>query len=209
MRISRFVLVLIAVVLMGVGSAQADTVTTYTSLAAWQAAAGGSLTTEDFADTTLAAGLSATFGGQSSSISGGVLNINGQFFTLNPTIFTFTPATSAFGGDFDLTPGSDGGGLNLIITFANNTTTVVNIPGGTPQFNSFFGVVSNGAAITSLTVNGAAFTGNGESFTLDNLQYVTGSGGGGTPPPPVPEPSTVVLLGAGIGVLFILKSRSA
>jgi hypothetical protein len=41
------------------------------------------------------------------------------------------------------------------------------------------------------------------AFNLDP----TGNGGG-APPPPVPEPSTVVLLGAGIGVLFILKSRS-
>jgi hypothetical protein len=102
----------IAVLSLGQTSAQADTVTTFTSLSAWQAALGSTITTEDFSDATLAAGLSATFG-PNASISGGLLTVQGQLAGFpTPSVFTFNPATSGFGGDFDLTPGGNGGGLD-------------------------------------------------------------------------------------------------
>ena len=193
--------------LLGAKSAQADTVTTFTSLSAWQTAMGTGIATEDFSDATLAAGLSASFG-SNATVVGGLLDIEGQFYNLHPSVFTFNPATAGFGGDFDLTPGGNGGGLDLAIGFSNGTTTDAFFGGIQPEFNGFFGVVSNGAAITSVTLKGAALTGNGESFTLDNLAYggtPTGGVGGTTP---VPEPSSVLLLGSAFGILFLLKSRS-
>jgi hypothetical protein len=209
MRKFAFGLIIGAALLLGSNSAQADSVTTYTSLSAWQAAAGSPTTTEDFADTTLATGLSATFG-SNASIGGGLLNVNGQLATFpTPSVFTFTPGTSAFGGDFDLTPGGNGGGLDLSIAFSNATSTDVFIPGGDPEFNGFFGVTSNGASITSLTLKGASFTGGGESFTLDNLQFRSSGSGGGGGTTPVPEPSTALLLGSALGLLRLVKSRLA
>jgi len=208
MRKFVFGLMIGSALLLASNSALADTVNTYTSLSVWQAAAGSPTTTEDFADTTLATGLSATFG-STASIGGGLLNVNGQFSNLHASVFTFTPGTSAFGGDFDLTPGGNGGGLDLLIGFSNATTTDVFISGTDPEFNGFFGVTSNGASITSLQLNGAAITGNGESFTLDNLQFRSNgsTGGGGTTP--VPEPSTALLLGSALGLLRLVKSRLA
>src|SRR4029077_3730414 len=132
------------------GAAQGDTVTTYTSASTWQAAVG-STTTEDFADTTLATGLSATLG-SNAFIGSGVLNVNSQLLTFpTPSVLTFSPGVTGFGGTFDLTPGGNGGGLDLLITFSNATTTDVFIAGTDPQFNGFFGVVSNGTTISSVT----------------------------------------------------------
>jgi PEP-CTERM motif len=187
--------------------AQADTVTTFTNASTWQTAVG-STTTEDFADSTLATGLSATFG-SNAFIGSGLLNVNGQLLTFpTPSVLTFSPGVTGFGGIFDLTPGGDGGGLDLFITFSNTTTTDVFIPGGTPQFDGFFGVVSNGASISSVALKGASFTGNGESFTLDNLQYSGGSNNGGSNnggSTGVPEPSTLLLSSLGLGGLALLK----
>jgi hypothetical protein len=98
--------------------------------------------------------------------------------------------------------------LTLGITFSNATTTDVFIAGADPEFNGFFGVMSNGPSITSLKLNGASFVGTGESFSFDNLRYGgTPTGGGGTPT--VPEPSSLVLLGSAIGTVLLLKSRLA
>jgi PEP-CTERM motif len=208
MRKLAFGLIIGAALLLGSNSAQADSVTTYTSLSAWQAAAGSPTTTEDFADTTLATGLSISFA--SGNISGGLFNGFGPCIECPGTgsVFTFTPGTSAFGGDFDLTPGGNGGGLDLLIGFSNATTTDVFIAGADPEFNGFFGVTSNGASITSVTLKGADLFGNGETFTLDNLQFRSNGGGGGTTP--VPEPSTALLFGSAlVGLLRLVKSRLA
>jgi hypothetical protein len=74
------------------------------------------------------------------------------------------------------------------------------IPSGEQTNVPNFGLQRNLAAgfITVTDPNGLL------AFNLDP----TGNGGGGGTPPPVPEPSTVVLLGAGVGVLAILKLRS-
>jgi hypothetical protein len=200
-------LIIGAALLLGSNSAQADTVTTYTSLSAWQAAAGSPTTTEDFADATLAPGLSISFA--SGNISGGLFNGFGPC-TLCPgtgSIFTFSAGTSAFGGLFDLTPGGNGGGLDLQIAFTNATTTDVFIPGTDPEFNGFFGVTSNGASISSVTMKGADLTGQGELYSLDNLQFRSSGSGSGTTP--VPEPSAALLLGTALGLLRLVKPRLA
>ncbi len=205
MRKLGFWAIALAVIAFCSSAAQADSVTTYTSASTWQAAVG-STTTEDFADSTLATGLSATFG-SNASIGSGVLTVIGQLSTIpTPTVFTFSPGVTGFGGDFDLTLFGNGGGLDLLITFSNTSTTDVFIAGTDPEFNGFFGVVSNGATISSVTLKGPFF-GNGESFTLDNLQFSTGTGTGdnGGPSTGVPEPSTLLLSALGLGGLAALK----
>ncbi len=179
MRKLGFWAIALAVIAFCSSAAQADSVTTYTSASTWQAAVG-STTTEDFADSTLATGLSATFG-SNASIGSGVLTVIGQLSTIPR-------------------------GLDLLITFSNTSTTDVFIAGTDPEFNGFFGVVSNGATISSVTLKGPFF-GNGESFTLDNLQFSTGTGTGdnGGPSTGVPEPSTLLLSALGLGGLAALK----
>jgi hypothetical protein len=81
------------------------------------------------------------------------------------------------------------------------------LPAQTLEFNGSFGVTSNGASITSVTLKGADLFGNGETFTLDNLQFRSNGSGGGTTP--VPEPSTALLLGSALGLLRLVKSRLA
>jgi hypothetical protein len=212
MRKFPYLVVALSVCVFWTNVAQADTVTTFTNASTWQAAVG-STTTEDFADSTLATGLSVTFGSSNAFIGNGVLNVNSQLLTFpTPSVLTFSPGVTGFGGTFDLTPGGNGGGVDLFITFSNASTTDAFIAGTTPQFNGFFGVVSNGVAISSVTLKGASFTGNGESFTLDDLQYTTGTGTGGGPSTGgggsntgVPEPSTLLLSALGLGGLAVLK----
>lgn len=80
------------------------------------------------------------------------------------------PLGTAFGGDFDLTPGGNGGGLAFVITFADSTTAVVwgavNYPSG------FWGIVSD-TTIDSVQTISNDLTGNGESFnySLLTLQF--------------------------------------
>jgi hypothetical protein len=190
-----------AVWLFALQSAWADTVTTYTSLANFQAAAGTTVT-EDFTDSTLQTGLSITFG-QGASISGGVFNAIGSCIVCESMFpssqLNFSPATSAFGGLFDLTPGGNGGGLDLFITFSNATTTDAFIGA---NFNGFFGVVSNGTAISSIKIKGVGLTGSGESYSLDNAIFASANGG----PTAVPEPASVLLFGTLLTGAFITRS---
>jgi hypothetical protein len=72
----------------------------------------------------------------------------------------------AFAGNFDLTPGGNGGGLAFLINFADSTSAVVwglvNYPSG------FLGVVSD-TAINSVEPFSDDTTGNGETFNYDLL----------------------------------------
>jgi PEP-CTERM motif-containing protein len=194
-------------------AAAAATITIYTDLTTFSAAAGSTVT-EDFADTTLIAGLTVdgNSGGGEPGISGGIYQDKancgicyGASGFDDPKLI-FSPAVLAVGGLWDLTPGGNGGGLTVHITFSDATTADTTIGG---NYVGFFGITSN-VAISSIGLAQVGLTGNGETFALDDLRISGqssggggGEGGGGTQ---VPEPSTVIL--TSIGLLGLVTRSS-
>jgi hypothetical protein len=196
--------VLAVALLVGAGSAQAAPITVYTSATTWGTAAGGTVTVEDFSDATLVSGLAIDFGNflPPNNIDGGTWNDTAlTYLNLDsdqPKV-TFTPGTTAFGADWDLTPFGAGSGFSVNLHFVDNTTNSFNITNaGTQAFVGFMGVVSS-VAIDSFIIKGLDFSGNGESFSADNLRFVSGTTDpGGNPDEHVPEPGTLALLGTGL-----------
>jgi len=204
---------LVASAFLGVSAAHAAVINTFTSQSAFDTAAtagGQSIKTEDFTDTTLVPGLTLVSAG-GGSISGGILSnavavfglcIDGGAGCPSTTVFDFSPGTTAFGASFDLSPGGQGSGIFFEVTLAGGGTQTISPgiqnpaspPGAT--FNGFFGFVSD-TAFTEVRL-GSGFTGNGETFNADNLEFV----GAGTTA--VPVPATLALLASG---LFLVSVR--
>jgi len=203
MKRSQALALLVAPLAIAVGASSQAALIAYTSLASWQAAAGTPIATEDFADTTLVAGLGITFGNDSpfpsGSISGGTYNDHAMCTACvappnhtQPKL-TFAGGTSAFGAEWDLTPEGPGAGLAFLVTFADATTAT--LAGFTNTFSGFYGFVSTTTLFTSVTLQ-TGFIDDGETFAADNVRFkTTGGTGPGPDPTPVPEPGTLSLFG--------------
>jgi hypothetical protein len=137
------------------GSSQAATYTIYTDQTAWAAAVQSHYFLASIVTTS---GLS---GGGPPSIY-----YYGQYPLPYLQNSSSAPLGTAFGGNFDLTPGGNGGGLAFLINFADSTNVVawsaVNYPSG------FWGIISD-TTIDSVQYFSNDFTGNGETFNYDLL----------------------------------------
>lgn len=183
--------------------------TTFNNLANWQAAAGSLIVLEDFADSTLASGLTLTFGNNipAGSISGGVYSDVSltQFNDAKNPKLGFGAGAFAVAADWDLTPEGAGDGLILALTFADNSLGQLVISNPFPNaFVGFFGFTSD-KAVTSIRLD-SPVTGV-ESFNMDNLRFrtATNGGSGGT----VPEPTTLALLGLGLAGMTFRRCKAA
>jgi len=168
-------------------------VTYYTDQAAYTAALGGFVSTEDFADTTLIPGLTLTT--LNGNISGGAF-FDKVTSTGATSTFTFANGTNAFGGTFDLGIANFGSGVKFILDNTTYAGAIKNYPTG------FFGLISD-TTFTSITL-GSATTGQ-EIYKLTNLVV-----GQSDIPGAVPEPATWALMILGFGaVAGALRQRRA
>jgi hypothetical protein len=162
-------------------------------ISAVQAAnASAQVITENFEGATLQPGFTQTGGsiqpggtGNNHVLAGAGLPSSYKLQPPNPLhTLTFDPLITAMGGDWDLSIGGAGRGLELDLVF--------HLGGGTQQqqvfisnpldmmtqkytpFIGFFGFVADQPFQTVIYWSGD-FTGDSESFTLDNLSFVQSS----------------------------------
>ena len=166
-------------------------IATYSNFSSWQqdvVAAGSSVATETFNSYNgyYASPLTGSTGGinWSATATGGLFCQSGYFSTNNPVAATFTFApgvmsvgANIFGTDnsFNLLPAT------ITVTLADGSSYIASTSGPT----DFVGFISNGAAISSLTMD-ASDTAPGDIYvTADNMYFGV-----------VPAPGALALLAA-------------
>lgn len=160
-------------------------VTVYTSQSAF-AAALGTLSTEDFNDTTLVPGLS--FVSTVGSIGSG--RFNDRVFRGGPTTtFSFAGGARGVGAIFDLSPGGFGQALSFTLNLSGGGTELVPSEIST-NVGTFFGFISTNR-FNSVLITAGSNPGVAETYNLDNLQFGAG----------VPEPGTWMLMVVGFGLV--------
>jgi hypothetical protein len=190
----RSVLVLLAICWYAPVTSAATITVFNNDEAGWQSAVGGSFTTETFSSPTLNPGLSVTT--SAGSISGGLWQdrvVHGG----DSTTWNFTSPIAGFGGNWDLSPGGPGQGIEFLVTFVGGGTQLV--PGEVPNSftGQFFGFVSN-VPIVSVREDGGTQGGNAETHNLDNLVYSSAA---------IPEPTSLALFGMTIGAAGLFGWR--
>jgi len=191
-----------------VAPACATTITTYTSLASWQAAASV-VTLIDFENGcqtncfgAVFTGMLGTFGVQDTSTTSWMNfgTINALYINKNsasiPTIRIVlpTPVTAFSLNGFTANPNA----LNLTITILSTPFTIATNPLSTP---AFFGVTSDTAFTTiDISLPGGSV---GTYEFIDNVRFGTAQ----LPTDPVPEAATFLLIGSGLIGIMALRKR--
>ncbi|WP_343625019.1 hypothetical protein [Roseateles puraquae] len=213
---------LTALALLTAAAAQAATVSVFTNLADWQAAVTGAIQTQDFSGyatgtslfgETLLPGMTLTANTQRLEVfgpdleafalggrGGGNVYYEGQY-TLPYRAVALDIAS------FESIPGNGSTAVDtgqLVFTFSDGSTELLEIAGNATGANIFIGVVAD-FAITSFRWNEAHEAGGGnEETTLDNLRVaLRGEGNGNT----VPLPGTLPLVALALGALPLARRR--
>lgn len=167
----------------------------YTDLASFELATGAGLNFEDFSDTTFE-NVSIT-----TNQAGSAFLTNGQL-RARPTpagttlTYTFDSPTTAFGGDFDLSPGGNGNGLRFVL----DGNEIVSEEIGAPYIG-FWGFVSD-TSFTTLTVEAGSGPGIAETHLFDNLSF------GVAMPAAIPLPAGFILLLSALTGIFGWQSMA-
>ena len=165
-----------AFLILAVGTAQGANVTPFSgdaNEAAWTAAAGSPVITEDFQDETLVPGLLITFGiDLPGTISGGVYHDRANTSQEVKPMFTFSPPIKAFGANWNLfVPTGQGTNIKLFLTFDDTTTLSLGTEIPSTFAGQFFGIVSD-TPIVSIRFDEGTQDAAVETFDMDNARFV-------------------------------------
>ena len=174
-------------------SSASAAIATYSQFSLWGqdvVASGSSVGTETFNSYNgyYASPLTGSVGGinWSATATGGLFCSNGYFSTNNPVAatFTFAPGVMSVGANIF---GTDSNfnivAARITVTLADGSSYIAS----TSVSTDFVGFISNGAAISSLTMNAVGAPGSNVYVTADNMYFgVVGV---------VPAPGAVALIG--------------
>ena len=175
-------------------SSASAAIATYSQFSLWGqdvVAAGASVATETFnsyGTSYYASPLTGSVGGinWSATATGGLFCQTGYFSTNNPVAatFTFAPGVMAVGANiFGTNSNFDIVAARITVTLADGSFYIAS----TSVSTDFVGFISNGAAISSLTMNAVGAPGSNVYVTADNMYFgVVGV---------VPAPGAVALIG--------------
>lgn len=165
--------------------------TVYTDRAAFDLATGGSLSFDDLND--------ASFNGFSIQSDAGFVQANTRWRdrpTPNgaTTTFTFGSGITAFGGDYDLSPGGNGNGLRFVLDGTEIVSQEISAP-----YVGFWGFVSD-TFFTSVQVQAGSGPGRAETHNFDNFSF-----GVAATVAPIPVPAGLPMLLAALLGAFGLR----
>lgn len=184
-------LVIAAVTAVVLSSTANASFITFTDRAAWEAAVGGTFAEETFSSaSTTGFSIEQVGSGHSSGINGGVYHDRTVLDTTY-TNYHFNSMISAFGANWDLTPGGAGQGLQLFAGGQLVTPQIANTYSG-----GFFGLVST-TAFNLVSVHSGSFNGVAETHDVDNVVFASA----------VPEPESYALMLAGLGLMGAIARR--
>lgn len=220
-RVPRIVRALLAsAALATLGSAQAAVYTLHGSAAAWDAAAAGTILTQDFEGLASGTAMSGVpfLPGVSASTNAPSLAIFESPATLNNSLFatggraagdlyydiTLSAGQSAVAFDitsFESVPGDGSTAVDtglLTVFFADSTSVSFDIAGNLTGANIFFGIVADTAISSIRWAEAHEASGGNEETALDNFRVRSGT---------VPEPSTLALVGSVLALAGLSARR--
>lgn len=112
------------------------------------------------------------------------------------TMWSFVNGTTGFGGEWDLTPGGAGQGIEFTVNWVGGGSAVVASQVPNSYSGQFFGFIANAGSMQDVGYTGGTQGGGAETHNFDNMTTST-----------VPEPSTYVLMAAGLGMIGVLSRR--
>lgn len=172
-------------------------VTIYTDKAAWlSATSGATVLTEDFNDSVLLNGLTILSSAESFGIYGGVLH--DRLSPTDSTLYSYKSLLNGFGGEFDLSPGGAGLGIELTLVGGKVLSFVVPTQIANSYTGQFFGFTST-ESFAAVLLNVGNQGGVAETHTVDNLVLATAA---------VPEPETYAMLIAGLGLVGLARRKA-
>ena len=115
------------------------------------------------------------------------------------TTWSFAGGITAFGGDWDLSPGGQGQGLEFLVNWSGGSSSLVGAEVPNSCAGCFWGFTAT-ASMASIEVRGGTNpAGSAETYNFDNMTTNV-----------VPEPGTYTLLATGlVGIFAVARRRRA
>lgn len=211
---------LAALALLTAGAAQAASVSVFTNLADWQAAVSGAIQTQDFSGyatgtslfgETLLPGMTLTSNTERLEVFGADLEAfalggrgAGNVYYEGQYALPYR-AVALDIGSFESVPGNGSTAVDtgqLLFTFSDGSTELLEIAGNATGANIFIGVVADFAITRFRWTEAHEASGGNEETSLDNLRVAL-RGDGNT----VPLPGTLPLVALALGALPLAQRR--